>query len=305
MTEPRSGRQLRIAAGGYRADIASIGATLRALTFDGHDLIVPFDADEVRPRNRGVTLAPWPNRIVDGRYVFDGTEHQLPLSEPSRSHALHGLVGWSDFQARETSDDRVVLVTQIVPQAGYPFRIEVEVEYRVDAQGLHQRVTGRNLGADSAPWGTGPHPYLTAGDERVDAAELLLPASAVLTVTADRLSPIAVEQIDDHPAWDFRTARQIGDTFIDHAFTSLQRDADGFTEVQLRGSRGRGVAMRWDASCPWVQVHTADVPGDETSRGGLAVEPMTCPPDAFNSGTDLVVLAPGDVHAASWSIRAI
>lgn len=305
MTELRAGRQLRIVAGDYVAEIASIGATLRALTFRGRDLVVPFEADQVRPGYRGATLAPWPNRIVDGRYAFDGAEHRLPLTEPERAHALHGLVCWLEFAVREIADDRVVLGAVIVPQVGYPFRVEVLVEYAVDSGGLHQRVTGRNLGSDAAPWGTGPHPYLTAGDGHVDHTELLLPASEVLTVTADRLSPLVVEGVDAHPEWDFRTPRRIGRTFIDHAFTSLARDGQGIATVRLRGESGAGVAMEWDAACPWVQVHTADTPDPATNRRGLAVEPMTCPPDAFNSGTDLIVLQPGAAHAAGWSIRAL
>jgi len=307
----RSGRQLRIAAAGYRAEIASIGATLRTLTIDGRDLVVPFGADAVRPGYRGATLAPWPNRIVDGRYRFEGAEHQLPLTEPERSHALHGLLAWVEFEDRLVLDDRVVLAAVILPQTGYPFRVEVEVEYRLDADGLHQTVTAHNVGADAAPWGTGPHPYLVAGPpagsgtQRVDDWTLTLPASEVLTVTPDRLSPVAVEPVTQHPEWDFRTPRPIADVFIDHAFTELDR-TDGAAEVRLTAVDGHGVGMAWDERCPWVQVHTADTPATpETHRIGLAVEPMTCPPDAFNSGVDLVTLAPGATHAASWRIFGI
>ena len=301
---PRSGRQLSIAAHGYEARIASIGATLRMLQHDGRDLVVPFDADEVRPNYRGATLAPWPNRVVDGTYAFAGVEHQLALTEPARSHALHGLVAWEEFADRVVEPDRVVLGAVIEPQSGYPFRVDVEVEFRLDERGLTQTITGRNIGADAAPWGTGPHPYLTAGDGTVDDWTLALPASEVLTVTDDRLSPIAVHPVTDHPEWDFRTARAIGDVFIDHAFTSLA-GADDVVEVRLTDAAGRGVALSWGAECPWVQVHTADLPGEASSRIGLAVEPMTCPPDAFNSGVDLVVLAPGESRAASWTFRAV
>src|SRR5690606_23792569 len=155
VTDPRSGRRLHIAAGRYQAEVASVGATLRALTFDGRDLIVPFKADQVRPAYRGVTLAPWPNRIVDGRYEFAGAEHQLPLTEPERGQALHGLLVWTEFHDRVVEDDRVVLAAVIEPSLGYPFRIEVETEYRLSADGLEQTVTARNLGSDAAPWGTG------------------------------------------------------------------------------------------------------------------------------------------------------
>ena len=303
--QPRSGRQLRIAGHGYEAVIASVGASLRTLTFEGRDLVVPFDADEVRPGYRGTTLAPWPNRIVDGRYRFGGIEHRLALTEPARGQALHGLLAWAEFSDRLILDDRVVLAAVIEPQAGYPFRVEVETEYRLDADGLRQTVTAHNLGTDAAPWGTGPHPYLVAGVGGVDDWTLTLPASEVLTVTPDRLSPVALEGVSEHPEWDFRAARRIGDVFIDHAFTGLARE-DGVAEVRLVSDAGTGVAVRFDERCPWVQVHTADNPGiDAIHRIGLAVEPMTCPPDAFNSGTDVVVLAPGAAHAASWLISAV
>ncbi|MGY1550590.1 aldose 1-epimerase family protein [Microbacterium sp. A588] len=304
-SSPASGRQLRISAHGYEAVIASVGASLRMLTHEGRDLVVPFDADEVRPAYRGATLAPWPNRIVDGRYTFRGSAHQLPLTEPARGHALHGLVAWAECTDRGVSDERVVLAAVIEPQSGYPFRVEVTVEFRLGADGLTQTVTGRNLGTDAAPWGTGPHPYLVGGAGRVDDWTLTLPASEVLTVTSDRLSPVAVEQVEQHPEWDFREARAIGDVFIDHAFTELSR-VDGAAEVRVVAADGRGVALSWDESCPWVQVHTADLPADAAnSRIGLAVEPMTCPPDAFNSGVDLVVLEPGAESAASWRFTAI
>lgn len=300
----RSGRQLRLAAHGYEVDIASVGASLRALHFEGRDLVVPFDADEVRPAYRGATLAPWPNRIVDGQYSFGSAEHQLALTEPSRGHALHGLLAWAEFDDRIASEERVVLFAIIEPQLGYPFRVEVEVEYRLATDGLTQTVTARNLGADAAPWGTGPHPYLVGGDGRVDDWTFTLPASEVLTVTADRLSPVAVESVAQHPEWDFRESRAIGDVFIDHAFTELAR-TDGVAEVRVVAADGHGVALSWDESCPWVQVHTADTPDPTTHRIGLAVEPMTCPPDAFNSGVDLIVLEPGAEATASWRFQAV
>ena len=304
-----SGRQLRISAHGYEAVIASVGASLRMLRHTapgrtGRDLVVPFDADEVRPAYRGATLAPWPNRIVDGRYRFDDDEHQLALTEPARSHSLHGLVVWSEFADRLIESDRVVLVAIIEPQSGYPFRVEVEVEYRLAENGLTQSVTARNLGTDAAPWGTGPHPYLVGGEGRVDDWTLSLPASEVLTVTPDRLSPVAVEAVEQHPEWDFREPRVIGDVFIDHAFTDLAA-TDGVSEVRVTGADGRGVALSWDERCPWVQVHTADTADAATNRIGLAVEPMTCPPDAFNSAVDLIVLDAGAEASASWRFTAI
>lgn len=299
-----SGRQHRLESGSYRATVSSVGASLRELTFDGRNLVVPFEADDVRPSFRGATLAPWPNRVVDGKYSFGGMDYQLSLTEPSRRHALHGLAGWLDFAAVEESSDRLVLGATVEAQAGYPFRLELRVEFRLDESGLTWSVSALNTGSLAAPFGTGPHPYLVAGDGRVDGWTLELPAESVLTVTEDRLIPLGLETVGGGE-FDFRSSRVIADTFIDHAFTGLRRDADGVASVRLLSAAGTGVGMSWGDDCPWVQVHTADLSDPAISRIGLAVEPMTCPPDAFNSGTDLLVIEPGESASAGWSIHAI
>lgn len=302
---PLSGSALTITSARYTAEIASVGATLRALRHEGRDLVVPFAADEVRPAFRGAVLAPWPNRVVDGEYTFGGTEHELALTEPARHHALHGLVAWTDFRVVVHEPERAVLATTVPAQAGYPFRVEVLVEYVVDADGLHTTVTGMNTGDDPAPWGTGPHPYLVGGEGRVDDWTLTLPAAEVLEVTEDRLVPTGLATV--HDEFDLRTATPIGDRFIDHAFTGFDRDGAGTATIVLTASDGHGVRVSFGPECPWVQVHTADHVVPEYHRAGLAVEPMTCAPDAFNAGADagLVVLDPGASHAASWTIAAV
>lgn len=337
---PVSGSQFDLAAGAYRATIASVGATLRSLTHDGRDLVVPFDADALRPFYRGAILAPWPNRVINGAYRFNGVDRQLPLTEPARAHALHGLAAWLEWTPVDEGDsasdaapdaaadaptDRITLRTVIEPQAGYPHRIQLTVTYSLDAGGLHTGIEALNLGADDAPYGTGPHPYLVAGAGRVDDWVLDLPASQVLTFTGERLIPDALVEVDadvaadvvaDAPSdmsadastrgpFDFRGGRRIESTFLDHAFTGLAADDAGATAVRVLTEDGSGVSISWGAELPWVQVHTADQADQALNRIGLAVEPMTCPPDAFNSGTDLVVLAPGSTHRADWTIAAV
>ena len=309
---PASGTQHALRAGDYEAVVASIGATLRSLTHRGRDLVVPFEADEVRPAYRGATLAPWPNRVVDGRYSFGGRDFQLSLTEPARSHALHGLATWLDFEAIDKGSDHVTLEAVIAPQTAYPWRVVVTTTFALGPRGLTQTVTARNESDEPAPWGTGPHPYLVAGDGHVDDWTLALPAGQVLAVTPDRLIPTELQAVDaDDPArFDFRSPRPIGAAEIDHAYTGLLRDADGQATVTVTDASGTGVAMTWDASCPWVQIHTADQPELEHSRLGLAVEPMTCAPDAFNApGYDydagLFVIEPVAAVSASWRFVAI
>ena len=300
---PISGAQYPIAHGGYRATIASVGASLRELSFEGRDLIVPFNADELRPKYRGATLVPWPNRVIDGRYELGGESFQLPLTEPERGHALHGLAAWLDFAPTNQSASAVTLEATIEPLAGYPWRVRVSVTNTLSDDGLATTVTATNLSDTAAPFGAGPHPYLVPGLGRVDDWTLELPAATVLEVTPDRLIPTGLVDVDTTD-FDWRISHPVGDTFIDHAFTDLSRDGSGVATVRLR-SGDTGVEMAWGPECPWVQIHTADQPDPALSRLGLAVEPMTCPPDAFNSGTDLILIGSGASTSASWVIRAI
>lgn len=304
---PISGRRVDLEHGAYTASIASVGASLRFLRYDGRDLVVPFDAEEVRPAFRGAMLAPWPNRVVDGLYTFAGVDHQLALTEPARGHALHGLAAWSEWDLVSSSAASAAFRVVIEAQEGYPFRVQVTATYTLDDDGLRTDVEALNLGDVDAPYGTGPHPYLVAGEGRVDDWTLELPAAEVLTVTPDRLIPVSLEPVDTEATehFDFRAPRTIGDTFIDHAYTALDRDVDGRVTVRVTTPSGSGVAMHWGDGLPWVQVHTADQPVAELNRLGLAVEPMTCPPDAFSTGTDLVVLAPNTPHRVSWTIAAL
>lgn len=307
-----SGIQHLLRFGDYEASIASVGATVRQFTHMGRDLVVAFAAEEVRPSFRGATLAPWPNRIVDGRYTFGGTDYQVALSEPARSHALHGLASWLDFEPVDKGASHVTLAATIEPQSGYPWRIRVEAAFVLGEDGLTQHVTAMNLSAQDAPWGTSAHPYLVAGPGRVDDWMLEVPASQLLEVTNDRLIPTQVVPVDatDPKRFDFRETRAIGAVKIDHAYTGLLRDDSGIVTVRVLHPDGGGVAMSWDAACPWVQIHTADKATPELSRLGMAVEPMTCAPDAFNAesysfDTGLITLPAGETAQASWRISAL
>ena len=293
-----------IAGFGYRAAITEVGASLRDLTFDGRALVVGFDRDPGMVAFRGALCAPWPNRVADGRYRVDGQAHQLPVNEPSRNCSLHGLVFDRDWQLVCHDAGAVTLAMALDGAAGYPFRLSLQVRYEITESGLTTQVTARNVGEGVAPYGVCPHPYLRAGDSPLSDWSLTLPASNVLDVTPDRLLPIGRRAVADGP-FDFQKARPLGQTEIDHAFTGIARDVAGSATVELREPSGQGVALTFGAELPWLQIHTADLPTPGRTRLGLAVEPMTCPPDAFNSGTDLVRLAPGDNHHAAWRIHAL
>lgn len=292
-----------IAAGPYRAVITEVGASLRSLTHEGRDLVVGWPAGQPRPLYRGAVLAPWPNRVRDGRYTWAGAEQQLALTEPERACALHGLVTWSPWRVLERSAGAVVLATRCWAQQGYPHVLDLTATAALDEAGLEWSLTAVNVGDAPAPYGASVHPYLVAGPGRVDDWTLELDAAATLDVDPERLLPdrahpgtAAVEGTD----LDFRGGRPLAGVAVDHAYTRV-----GERVARVRAADGSGVAMTWDADCPWVQVHTADRPDPGQHRVGLAVEPMTCPPDALGTGVDLVALAPGASHEVRWRIAAL
>lgn len=298
------GQLFRLTAGPYVAEISAVGATLEGLSVNGRELLVRSPEAGPMLFYRGAVVAPWPNRIGDGSYTWDGQQIQTALTEPERGNALHGLVSFQLFSPVTVAEDELVLSTQLFPSTGYPFHLVLSVHYALDPEeGLTTTVTARNLGEQDAPYGVCPHPYLVAGPEPLDTWSLQMDAGIVLTVTEDRLLPTGTEQVSPGGEFDFRSPATIGDLFIDHAFTDLGRDEKGRFRVTVTAPGGTGVELSAGPELPWLQVHTGDRPEPENHRQGLAVEPMTCPPDAFRSGTDVVRLAPGAEHAASWALR--
>jgi aldose 1-epimerase len=313
VTESGAAAEFKIRAGEYTAVVTAQAGALRELRHRGRDLIVPFPEGGPIPDYRGIVAAPWPNRIADGRYTFDGAEYEVPVNETDRGCALHGLAFPLDWTLESQDESSVTLSCTPQPTAGYPHEVRLVVEYRLAEDGLHSRVTASNLGGTAAPYGVCPHPYLVAGPAPLDEWTLHIPAGQFLEVTPDRLLPKETRTVAGHD-FDFRTPRVIGATEIDHAFTDIAFDGDtpdgrtadggGLARVLVRDPGGTGVGMAWDPTCQWLQIHTADKQPPAPNRLGLAVEPMTCPPDAFNSGVDLIRLKPGATHEASWSIFA-
>jgi aldose 1-epimerase len=302
-----SGDQFEIAGGGYRAVVTECGGGLRLLEREGVALVDGFDEDAMAFGGRGQQLVPWPNRLRDGRYSFAGRDLQLPLTEPARHNASHGLVRWTAWTLEEHTERSVALTYRLMAQTGYPWTLDLRVVYDVSADGLTVTQSATNLSDERAPYASGSHPYLCVGAGPVDGWELTLPAATHLLVD-DRLLPVGREPVDGTP-YDFRMARPIRDLVLDDGFTDLVPDEDGVTTVVLSDpASDRSLALWVDSQHRWLQAYTADdAPG--TARRSVAVEPMTSPPDAFRSGDDLIVLSPsgepGDEFSASWGIRAV
>ncbi|MFG2872584.1 gluconokinase, GntK/IdnK-type [Streptomyces sp. NPDC048338] len=297
-----TGASWRLVRGAQSAEVVQLGGALRCYVVDGRPLLDGFSTGSTITGGRGQLLVPWPNRVGGGRYDFGGRTLQLPLTEVEKSNAIHGLLRWTLWKLLARTDDSVLLGTTLCPQPGYPFLLDVRVEYRLGPDGLRTAVWATNTGTEPAPYGVGQHPYLTVGTDLVDSTVLTVPARYLLR-TDDRGLPVGREPVDGTP-YDFRAARPIGDLRLDTAFTGLDRAHDGRATVRLAHPSGlRGVDLWLGEGTRYVQVYTGDTLAEpERRRRGVAVEAMSCPPDAFRSGTDLTVLRPGATHVLRWGL---
>ena len=290
-----AGTPLLLSHGPYAAEIVTVGACLRTLTVDGYDVVAGSGPGEMCRSARGAVLMPWPNRVADGAYDFGGRHLQLPLSEPAKQNAIHGLVHWVAWEVSQHTADRAVLSYELQPQTGYPFALDLEVDFRLGDDGLTTTLAATNVGAEPAPYGAGLHPYLTVG-RQVDDCVLTLPASTRCAMS-ERGHAGTAEPVEGTP-YDYREPRPIGAIVLDHPYGGV---ADGATATLVDPATGRSAWLTGHEGIGWLHVFTGDsIAGRE--REALAVEPTTAPPGAFNSGVDLVSLDPGATHRASFTI---
>jgi len=290
-----TGRQYRIAYDRQAAIAVEFGAGLREYIVDGRRVLDGYAEGETATGSRGLPLLPWPNRIGGGRYRFAGDELQLPINDVGGGTAVHGLTRWVPWSLVAQTPSRVTLGTTIYPQPGYPFTLTLAVSYDLSAAGLMVETTARNDGPRPLPYGAGHHPYFATAGDALDRTPLRVPATRRLILAADGLPTGQVEAVERTP-YDFLTARPIGEMRLNDCYVDLIRDADGRVRVCF------GDTVVWaDETCTHVMLFSGDtLPDPAERRRGLAVEPMTCPPDAFRSGHGVIVLAPGEAVTTRW-----
>lgn len=304
-----TGHAFVLERGEVRAEIGSVAAVLRSLTVRGADLTLPIPDDRAPAMCNGIILSPWPNRVRGGRWVLDGEPQQLDITEPARGGALHGLLQFADYEVTEQTPDAVTLAATIYPQHGWPFLLETWVRYELESDGLAVTHGARNLSAARAPYATGSHPYLKVGDAPIAELELTVPASSYFAVD-ERLDPTAEVDVAGTP-YDVRTPHRVGDLTFDTAFGRVEHAgvANGRGDVAwLTAPDGSRTTLWQSIDWGYVQVFTthvmhAPVGAPDAVIDAIAIEPMTAPPDALNSGQGLIWIEPGGTWEGSWGLR--
>ncbi|WNB86401.1 aldose 1-epimerase family protein [Cellulomonas sp. ATA003] len=296
-TTAPTGTPFRIRHGEHAATITEVGAYLREYRVGTRDVVHPFAEDAMPPAGNGAVLVPWPNRLRDGQYTYDGVSYQLPVTEPERGTALHGLALWQRWTAVEQSESAVTLELRLVPTPGYPFPVRFTITYALSDDGLRVHLVATNDGDRTAPYGVGFHPWLSPGGADLDDCTLRLDAATRVTVD-DRLLPTGTEPASG--PLDFRTPSTLRGVALDDAYVDVVRDEQGLAWIQLAAPDGRTAAVWMDGSMDTFQVCTGDELVPAANRTGLAAEPMSCIAEAFNTGERLVHLAPGARHEVTW-----
>jgi len=295
-----TGEQFEIVRGDSRAVITELAACLRLFEKNSVQLTETFGDDQIPPGAVGILLAPWPNRVDKAVWTLNGKEQRLDITELKRGHATHGLLRNTGYRKVEHTESGVSLEAGIFPQHGYPFHLTHRVRYELDNEGdLLVTQSLVNHSEEAAPVALGAHPYLRLGQEDTSGLTLTVPGETYL-ITDETLIPrdkaAAAEEVD------LRAGREVGSLDMDCAYTDLVPAASGRVESTLSAPDGRSVTLWQDETFPYTHVFVTDkYPGRVQA---VAIEPMTAPANALNSGDGLVWLEPGAEFGGSWGISA-
>ncbi|MQA07295.1 MAG: aldose epimerase [Pseudonocardiaceae bacterium] len=308
MSDPAA-EEFEINLGGARAVIGNVGASLLDYQVDGHQYAhsrhVQYPSCPVP--SAGKVMVPWPNRVAGGKWMYRDEPQQLKITEPDRGNAIHGLVGDQHWKLVDRSRSEVSLEISIDAQPGWPVPLHTTVSYQVGGWGLRVTHGVRNIGDRPVPFGVGAHPYLLPGPANLGDCDLKLTASKVLPYDPETMLPTgAIRHVGSTEHHNFRRGKMVCEALtnidLDNTFGRCRAGKDGVVRHSLTWGR-RGVELWTDPAFRWVHAYMW-LPDDPPGLG-VAIEPMTCPPNALNSGVDLITLQPGKSWHASWGIRPL
>ncbi|PFG30748.1 aldose 1-epimerase family protein [Paramicrobacterium agarici] len=292
-----TGQQFTLTGARDSLTVTEVGATLRELVLNGTQVLETFAEDALPLSAQGNVLVPWPNRVRDGKWTLDGTTQQLDITEPKFGNASHGLLRTQPYALVEQDAASITLAADIHPQRGYPFSLETSIRYALTGGGLEVTHSIANRGTRRAPVGIGTHGYYRIGDVDTDDLTATSTGTTVIDVD-DRMNPTGVSGVP--PEKDLRAGRAVRELNVDTAYTGLALN-EGRYEHSLTASDGRALTVWGDEQFGYVQFYTSDRIRSDGTRS-LAIEPMTMPANAFNSGEGLRWIEPGETWTARWGV---
>jgi aldose 1-epimerase len=310
--QPTPDTEITLTHGDWQLTVSPYGASLRGLSRRAardtlEEVVTGYSGAAGKVGGQGDVLIPFPGRVAQGRYTFDGQSHQMELNDKEGPSAIHGFLRQVLWESEQSSDDEIIFTTALAADAhpGYPFTLAARVAYRLDDGGLTCEFALGNLGDTAAPVAAGFHPYFTIGSGLIDMDILSVPFRSYLEfdealIPTGRVLPV------DETAIDFRLAHAIEQTVLNTCYCAPQRGSDGRVRVTLTDpSVKRALTVWMDEAFEYIVLYSGDPLPESHRRRALAIEPMTCGSDAFNHPAwGLVSLAPGETFSGTWGVSA-
>src|SRR5579871_2056309 len=299
--------EITLASSTLRLKVSPYGASLRGLwreAPDGtrRDIITGYTGAKGKVGGQGDVLIPFPGRVRDGRYTFEGLSYQMFCNDKDGPNAIHGFLRLVPWEIAQQSENAITfsIALNADDHPGYPFALLASVAYMLDESGLTCHFAILNIGERTAPVAAGFHPYFTVGSDRIDEDTLQVPMAATLQM--ENLLPTGqIIPVDGTP-YDFRRPQPIGATTFNTCYVRPLRDPDSLLRVRLSSPDGSNAMTLWmDEAFTSLVLYSGDPLPDSHRRRALAIEPMTCGSDAFNHPEwGLISLAPGKAVEGAW-----
>ncbi len=276
----------------------ALGFNAYRWTFDGKEILYrdPAFFDELKPTRSGwPILYPFPNRIRDGRFTWDGKTYQLPLNDPAGKNAIHGFVasrpwrvvehGADAFQAWVTAEFEGARAAADAHEL-WPCDYCLRITYRLSLYCLRVEATVENPGPKPLPFGLGYHPYFRVAPFGGDQACIDIAASKEWRLV-DSL-PTGTQLSFNWPQQRFAQIQ------LDHLLTDVPISRADTRECgAIESLEGRRLVVEAGRDFREVVVFTPP------HRQAICFEPYTCTTDAINlhqRGVDagLRILPPGE-----------
>lgn len=305
MNQSTPDTELTLTRGNLRLVVSPYGASLRGLSRRDTPIITSYSGAQNKLGGQGDVLIPFPGRVREGRYTFEGQTYQMVKNDKETPNAIHGFLRTVIWDQDNVTENSATFSTAFDADAhpGYPFPLRAEVTYTVTETGMTCAFVAQNTGTTDAPVAAGFHPYFTVGSGLINADTLHVPFGATLEYN-DNLIPTGRVLPVPGTDFDFRQPRTVGDTIFNTCYLQPTRDSDGWTRIRLSDAAdGRAVTVALDPSFNYVVLYSGDPLPASHRRRALAIEPMTCASDAFNHPDwGLAVLKPGEALSGTWKV---
>jgi aldose 1-epimerase len=277
--------------------IPQYGSCLLDLTFQHESVLDGYQTPETLLENKwakNVILAPFPNRLRDGLYTHEGVTYSFPIKKSSGNNAIHGFCRDAKMTIESiqlNAEQAEIICTHSYSDANpaYPFHFSLKTVMTLRGSTFTMGIYITNLDTKTMPVGIGWHPYFRFAGATADTISMQLPDCQQIIVD-DRMLPTG-EKV---PFSDFKTLRKIGETPLDTGFILESTTPQASVILKFKNKK----LKYWQNAQDWRYLQVFTPP----HRQSVAIEPMTCAADAFNTGDGLKILQPQATFGGQFGV---